>query len=158
MPICLSPWQLPLHLLGVGPGVLAPPGVVHCPPGCGKAQEAGPEAGRGPPGWGDGLGRTFHREQQDVGSAVGLGLGCPVIVLGAQAHNSFMSLRTTPPVLAHAAESLHPRAGCGPGKSLAASCLPQASGSIVSLKGIPPQVCALRLWWVDWPPGAQERF
>lgn len=81
----------------------------------GRPRKLSLRLGGAPPGWGDGLGRTFHREQQDVGSAVDLGLGCPMVVLGAQAHHSFMSLRTAPPVLAQVAESLHP----SPGKSLA---------------------------------------
>lgn len=102
-------------------------------------------AGKRSPGWGDGQGRAFRGAQQDVGSVVGPGLGCQMVFVGAQVHPSFMSPRTAPPVLAQVAGSLHPRTGCGPGRSLAGILLAPGLRKYRQPQGDSPRVVCPRI-------------
>lgn len=137
------PSQLSPHLLDGGPCVAAPPGSVHCPPGCRKAQEGGTEAGRRSLGWGNGLGRVFPRVQQDVGSAVDLRTWLPNGCAWCSGPSSLHVPQSGSPVPVQVGGSLCLRAGCGPGQSLAGILLAVglrkcrcSQGD--SLTGVPP--------------------
>lgn len=94
----------------------------------GEAQEAGVEAGRGPVGWGNGLGSAFqdgphsgHRSWLPSGCSQCSGYSCPQ----EQHPQCWPSSRT----------------GCGPGQSPAGILLAPSLGKYTLLERIPLRVC-----------------